>query len=290
LTGRKTDKRKALTKQRVKRKKGFRVWKMRARGVGSAIVKISVALSTVTLMSLIFVYCYHYVLTSPFFALERLNITGLDRKRHDSNIWTCGIKKGQNLLALKLNELRKKIESDPWIRSARLERRLPNTLCVSVVREEAWAIVVAEKLYYMNRWGEIFKEVEALEPVDLPIITGLSDLGSEAGEELKEIAALLNMLKNDKGPIGLSNLSEIHINDTRHFSVYFRGIPAEIQMGPAGLKVQLAKLRKLLRHLKNSGRIQEASRIDLEYAGGAVVSFQPARRSEWQAGRGSRRA
>lgn len=255
------------------------MWRVAARVLGSAFLRMGILLIAVALVSVIFVYCYQYVLTSPFFALEHVRIMGVGDSTKERLVRSCGLRKGQNILSLRLDEVRKKIEADPWIRSARVERELPDTLLISVVREEAWAIVVAEQLYYMNRCGEIFKNVEPHEPTDLPVITGVSDLGSEADEELKRVAVLLSMLKKEKDPISIRNLSEIHLSDPKNFSLYFKGIPAEIQMGTTGLKLQLAKLCRLIEHLRDTGRIKEASRIDLQYAGGAVVSFQPVRGS-----------
>jgi len=275
LKGKGASKRKALKKQRVRRKRKTRAWAWAARVLGSAFLRITVLLSVIILLSAVFIYCYQFVLTSPYFSLKSLKITGATKQEQQRIVKLCGLQRGQNLLALKLNEIRIVLEKDPWIRSARVERQLPNTLHISVVMEKPWAIVIAEKLYYMNGWGEIFNEVGAGEPVDLPVVTGLSDLGSEAGKELREVASLIRVLKKQRGLISFSNLSEVHINDTRHFSVYFKGIPAEIQMGPPNLELQLVKLRRLVRHLRKVGRINRANRIDLQYAGGAVVSFQP---------------
>jgi len=285
LRGKRGIRKKTLGKQRVRRKKRSRVWVMTARVLGSTILKIGLGFAVVVLVSLVFIYSYHYVLTSPFFGLKQLNITGLDSKEQERLVKVCCLREGQNILALRLGELRKKIEADPWIRSARVERKLPGTLSISVVKEEPWAIVVSEDFYFMNRWGEIFKKVEGQDPVNLPVVTGLSDLGSEAGEELRQVASLLSILSAEKGAIGLMNLLEIHINDSRNFSLYFKGIPAEIQMGAMGLRIQVAKLRRLLRHLKDTGRMQEARRIDLQYAGGAVVSFYPPRRINGRTGK-----
>ncbi len=232
-------------------------------------------MAVVVTVSAILTYCYQFVTTSSFFALKHLIITGADKHEQERIIGLCGLRRGQNLVALKLNQIRTRLEKDPWIRSARVERMLPDTLHISVIREEPCAIVRAEKLYYMNKWGEIFKEVDPGEPVDFPVVTGLADLGSEAGEQLREVASFIQILKTQKGgPISFVNLSEIHIDNTRHFSVYFKGIPAEIQMGLPGLKIQLAKLYKLVKHLRKTGKIREANRIDLQYAGGAVVSFR----------------
>ena len=232
-------------------------------------------MAVVVTVSAILVYCYQFVTTSSFFALKHLVITGADKHEQEGIVRLCGLRKGQNLLALKLNQIRRRLEKDPWIRSARVERTLPDTLRISLVREEPWAIVRTEKLYYMNRWGEIFKEVARGEPVNLPVVTGLADLGSEAGEQLRQVASFIGVLKGRKGPISFANLSEVHIDSTGHFSVYFSGVPAEIQIGLPGLEIELAKLDRLISHLRKTGKIREANRIDLEYAGGAVVSFRP---------------
>jgi len=268
-------KKRSLGKQRIRRKRKSHPWSLVARVLGSAFVKIGILVAVLVILSGIFIFCYQFVMTSPFFSLKRLNITGVGRQEQRRISQLCDLRKGQNLLALKLNKIREILEKDPWIRRARVERQLPDTLNISVVREEPWAIVIGERLYYMNRWGEVFKEVAPGEPVDLPVVTGLSDLGSEAGQELRTVASLIGAIKKDREVIGVGNISEIHIDDAGHFSVYFEGIPSQVQMATTGLEIQLTKLGRLVRHLRQTGRIDKASRIDLGYSGGAVVSFRP---------------
>ncbi len=275
MKSKKSRKNNTLTRQRVRRKRKPRPWVWGARVLGSAVLRITVLIGVVATVSTILIYCYQFVTTSSFFALKHLIITGVGRHNQEDIVKLCALRKGENLLALKLNQIRTRLEKDPWIRSARVERMLPDTLRISVVREEPCAIVRAEKLYYMNRWGEIFKEVARGEPVNLPVVTGLADLGSEAREQLRQVASFIEILKTRKGAINFASLSEVHIDSTGHFSVYFTGVPAEIQMGLPGLELQLAKLDRLISHLKKTGKIHEANRIDLEYPGGAVVSFRP---------------
>ena len=274
MKGKRGYKKKTLGRQKVRAKRKTRIWSLMARVLGSAFIKVAILVTVIVVLSAVFIYCYQFVLTSPFFSLRRLEITGVGGQEQRRIAQLCGLRKGQNLLALKLNKIRERLEKDPWIRKARVERQLPDTLYISVVREEPWAIVLGDKLYYMNRWGEIFKEVGYRESVDFPVITGLSDLGSEAGQELRAVASLIGAIKQRRGAIGVGSLSEVHIDDTGHLSLYFKGLPFEVQMATTGVELQLAKLRRLVRHLRQTGRIDQASRIDLGYSGGAVVSFR----------------
>lgn len=254
---------------------------------GSGFLKLFILVAVVAMISLSFLYLYHYLLTSPYMKLERVEVKGVDGEiRHDL-IQACGLNPDMSLLALRLNELKQKMENHPWVRSVKLERRFPHTLIVRAEKEIPSALVVMDKICYMNRYGEVFKEVCESEEMDFPVITGASEQGSEVSEQLDRAAQIMGILEFEEGLWSLNELSEIHIKKDGGMSLYFNHLAAEIKLmcdqpgierpqpGMAGdLASKMETLKEVAGHLIKTGRIHQVTGIDLNHVDGAVVSFR----------------
>jgi len=242
--------------------------------IGSGFLKIFLLFSVVTLISVGFVSLYHYLIASPYMKLQQVKVEGVDGKVRNELIQICGLHSDLSLLALNLNELREKMQKHPWVRSINLERLFPDTLIVKAEKETAWALVVMDKIYYMNPWGEVFKEVEDSEKMDLPVITGVSKQGPEIRKQLKKASRLMKLLEPEQGLWSLNELSEIHMNEYGGMSLYFNRISAEIKLACEDLKEKIEGLKKVTKHLAQTGRINQVIGIDLNQVDGAVVSFK----------------
>ncbi|MDQ1335353.1 MAG: cell division protein FtsQ [Thermodesulfobacteriota bacterium] len=241
--------------------------------IASGISKVSLFLVVITGVSLCFLSLYHYLLTSPYMRLEQVDINGVDPRMREELIRMYGLHDGQGLLSLHLDELKRKMEAHPWIRTVKLERRFPHTLVVEVEKQVAAALVRMDDFYYVNRWGEIFKPVSGNDDVDLPLITGLSADNLQVQEELRRAIHVVKVLEPEEGPWSVSELSEIHLRKDGAMSLYFNHVKAEITFMWNELADKMDGLRKVAEHLNQSGKSDLVTRINLNYVDGAVVSF-----------------
>ena len=259
--------------KRKKRKSFFAVFGAVHRVV-AGLFKISFVFAVVTLISVGFLFIYHYLIASPYMKLQQVEVEGVDKKLRHELIQASGLHSDLSLLALNLNSLKEKMKKHPWIRSVNLERRFPHTLFIKAEKETPWALVVIDKIYYMNRWGEVFKEVEDSEDMDFPVVTGVSKQGSEISKQLEEAACIMKALKSEHGLLSLNELSEIHMNENGGMSLYFNRLSAEIKLVCENLTNKIEGLKKVANHLTQTGRIHQVSGIDLNQVGEAVVSFK----------------
>jgi len=260
--------------RRKKKKRTFTPFSM-IRRVGAGILKVCLLFAVVVGISAVFLFFYQYLTASPYMKLETVEVEGVDSKLRQELIQAAGLNSDLSLLSLNLNALREEMKKHPWVRSVKLERRFPNTLIVQAEEENAWALVLMDdKIYYMNRWGEVFKEVENSEGMDFPIITGVSKQGSEVRKQLKQAARVMKILKSEKGLWSLAELSEIHINEGADMSLYFNRLSAEIKILSDDPANRIEGLKKVAKHLVQTGRIHEVTGIDLNQVDGAVVSFK----------------
>jgi cell division protein FtsQ len=225
-------------------------------------------------ISFSFLSVYHYLLASPYLRLEHVEVEGVQRELKAQLVKMADLDPGISLLALNLRTLKKRLEEDPWIRSVQLERRFPHTLLIKAEKQEPRAILLGDSMYYLNRFGEVFKKVGSSEDTDYPLVTGLQSKSDRIQKEVDEVVQVMEVLRKEKRPWSLAGLAEIHIEDESHVTLYFEHMDAGIRVSGNALRKEMRELRDVIAHLARSGRIGEVRTIDFGYTDGAVVSFR----------------
>lgn len=242
--------------------------------IGFGFTKIFCIILAVSVISFSFISIYHYLLISPYMKLREVKVIGVDRKIKRELIEMGGLNSELSLVSLNLKEMKQKMENHPWVRSVKLERRFPHTLIIRAEKQIPSALVVNDEMHYMNRYGEIFKEVKEKEKIDFPIITAASPDILEKCEPLLKAARVIKILEAEKGLWSLSELSEIHLKGQRGMSIYFNHFAAEVKITVKDLEDKIDGLNSVAEHLSRTGRIHQVDRIDLNHVDGAVVSFR----------------
>lgn len=115
-----------------------------------------------------------YVLTSPRFAVKTIAVEGAARTTPERIAEAGGVAVGDNVLAADLETVARKIEAQPWVASAQVQRKLPGTLSIQIVEHEPYVVVaLGGDPYLATRDGVMFKKLEMGDPADLPMITGV---------------------------------------------------------------------------------------------------------------------
>lgn len=269
--------RSVLKKQAVKRKRTKNpfsgLW-MTLRVIGSLSLKCALLLIGVVGISLLFLFLYQYLLTSPHIRLERVLVKGVDKELKEELMDISQLSSDMSLLAINLKELKERMERHPWVKSIEMEKRFPHTLIIHVEREVPRALVALEKLFYMNNQGRVFKEVEQIDDMNYPVITGVSKDPVHRLEQLTLAAHILDLLESESGPWSLKELSEIHLNTKGSVSLYSTSMQAVVKLRGKELDIKKGELKKVVTHLRSTGLIHMVKRIDLNYRNGVVVSFK----------------
>ncbi|MGD8385955.1 MAG: cell division protein FtsQ/DivIB [Desulfobacteraceae bacterium] len=242
--------------------------------MSSSFIKVACLLVCLMMISVLFLAGYQYLVNSPYIRLERVAITGVDDDIKRELLELSGLRSGVSLLEVNLRELRQNLERHPWVRSLDLEKRYPHTLVMKAHREEPRAVVSMDGLFYMNREGEMFKEVGVSEPVDYPVITGALENEEERKISLRLAAHILNVLEGCEEPWMREEIAEVHLQSGGNVSLYFRSLPAIVEVGARDLERKLDELSRVVDHLKETRQVQQVMGINLHYRDGAVVSFK----------------
>jgi cell division protein FtsQ len=138
--------------------------------------RIALGVAIVACGVLAAVYARRYVTQSPRFALKDLRIEGNHHRTREQIVALAGIALGQNVVELDLEAVRARLERDPWIERATIMRRLPASVAIDVIERDAGAIVALPSgTWLATARGDLFKKIEADDPNDLPVLTGITD-------------------------------------------------------------------------------------------------------------------
>jgi cell division protein FtsQ len=210
-----------------------------------------------------------YVKTSPRFAVTDIAVSGGRLRSADHVADTAGIKKGDNVFALDLDEAKKKLLEDPWIHDAQLARRLPGTVYVHVTEREAVAIAsLGGELYLVARDGEIFKRLQPGDLADLPVVTGLSQ--EAVAEDREGAKATLRRALDlagdyDRGPLARrSALQEIHVAQDGSITLVVGKSALVLALGEPPFRKKLEQAARVLAELDRRKEKADAVLLDNE--------------------------
>jgi cell division protein FtsQ len=189
-----------------------------------------------------------YALSTPRFAIREVEVRGNRHHSGEQIGGLSGISRGQNLFSVDTAEAERKLLDNPWIRQAKVGRELPGRVLVDVVERDAVAVATLDdgSLYLLTAEGEPFKSVEAGDPTDLPIVTGINprDLALDRDRAVERLATGLEVIREYEGiPLSRAHeAQEVHLetDGTVVLIIGKRGISLHIGRGPFRQKLLMA--------------------------------------------------
>jgi cell division septal protein FtsQ len=166
--------------------------------------------------------------TSEHLALQSVTVVGLERVAEEAVLAALGAKLGDNMLELESATLGGAILAFPWVDSVEVRRDIPGrAIEVRVLEHRAALMLVGETLRLVDDRGRVFKDWEAGEPWDLPLLT--ANDGGELREETRKLALEVLHAIGAGRALGDDAISEIRWDDESGFSVVTRrGLPVRL--------------------------------------------------------------
>lgn len=265
-----------LARQDIRKKKVLglsKAWR-RLQTVSAVFLKLTAVFVVLALMSLAFISFYGYLLTSPYIRLEQVEVLGVDEELRNELLEMAQLNHEHSLLAVNLNGVKERLEQHPWVRLVEVEKSFPHALIIRIEKQEPWALALAGKLHYMNRLGDLFKEVMPDDQIDLPVITGLSESEKERAKQLKVAVQVLNLFDSEESPWDLAHLCEVHVKEDGTLFLYVSFVPGQIRLKAVDMAEKMRELKRVVDHLASTGRIHMVKAIHLDYGEGAAVAFE----------------
>ncbi len=226
---------------------------------------------------------YHQLLTCSAFCIKDINdiqIEGNQRLSRAAVLDQARLGPGANLLAIRLEQEERLLKAHPWIADAEVSRRWPHGLLIRIQERHPVALVqIGEELCYVDRQGVLFKPLSPGDPHNFPVITGMSanqfkhPEGAQP-EMVTQVFQLLDILKKTPPPLNLGNISEVHVDFERGFTLYANGLGAPLDLGLSNYVEKLQKFAGLWPVLVHQGLLAKVERINLNYPRRAVVTLK----------------
>jgi hypothetical protein len=189
------------------------------------------------------------------FRLNEIRISGCRATRPDEILSCAGIQKGMNLLQVNLARTSTRLEQYPYIISAVVQRKLPDTLEIYLKERIPRAIIQLDDYYLLDNNGEIFKKAAAGER-HYPVLTGLTTEIFYKDREgclqiIRNALQLLGHIEQDQRFNGLQ--IEIAIDQTAGFSIRTAPEPMDVQLGWGEFAEKIDSMWKIVDDLKSKG-------------------------------------
>lgn len=119
-----------------------------------------------------------------YFLISDLIVEGNRRVPTAAIIDSLALPAHAGILQVDLKEVAAAILRNPWIKTARVSRRLPATLLVHVSERAPRAVVAVDRSYLVSEDGLILQEASPAEMSDLPLLKLHTDHPLETGERI----------------------------------------------------------------------------------------------------------
>jgi cell division protein FtsQ len=229
------------------------------------------------------VVLYHQLLTSSLFCIKDINnieIEGAKRLSRSLVLEQSKVGPDASLLAIRPGQVERALMTHPWIAKAEVSRKWPNSLHLKIQERDPVALVqLGEELLYMDRQGMIFKPLSPGDPHNFPVITGLSPEQfrhptGDLPQVVTQAFQLMDVLKKTPPPLNLENISEIHVDLERGFTLYASGVGVGLDLGLQEYSEKLQKFAQLWPVLVQKGLLSKINRINLNYPRRALVTLK----------------
>lgn len=178
-------------------------------------------------------YARHSAQGGSHFKLDQIHYQGvvqLDRQALDPLIYRTV---PENVLLIDLDRLRDLVESESWVKEARIRRKLPNRLFIHIVeRQPAAVAVIDSELYVVDSEGVVLDRYgPRYQSIDRPIAKGLQNVARENAREENALRMQIYLRVLEELKPYDHSISEIDVENPERVAVIPEEDPVHIYLG-----------------------------------------------------------
>ena len=259
-------KKKSTRKNRYKK----RLQQKRRRLLGRLLVgaKLFTLVAVMLAASAVFMVGYAAVTQSEYFSTRKIHVQGQSRLSEEEALKQAGIKSGENLLAINLKLVRKRLLAHPWISEASVAREIPGTIRIEISEHRALAVLDLGRKFIINQQGRIFKEHTNNDPQALPLVSGIAYADISLGDDrltpaMQVLLEVLELSKDDKSILPYDQIRKLHMDAEMGLTFGMWQDERKIKLGYSRFEYKYRQLEKLLPHLKHNPGWKGYRMIDL---------------------------
>lgn len=256
----------AATDKRFKR---AHVKPSRKRSAGS---KYAWLIARLVVLAILFGYAAYQGVTliaaAPSLQIGHMQVRGHERLSTGEVLALVEGLRGQNILAVTLDDWQEKLLQSPWVESATIRRVLPSTVEITIQERQPMGIGrIGMATYLIDHKGVIIDEYgPAYADIDLPIVDGLAaspqDGGSIVDIARAEFAAKV-LASLSARPEVLKQVSQIDVSNLHDAVVILDGDPALLHVGESDFAARLQQYLDLAPALRE--RVAAIDYVDLRF-------------------------
>ncbi len=243
-----------------------------------SLFKATILVLAVAVLALISRVVYGYMKETPLLTLREVTIEGCQKTSEKDILSMTQLDRHPNVLSINLAKLKSEVEAHPWIERAEIRRIFPDRVSIKIIERQPVAIILLDRLYYIDGQGVIFARVPKGRQIDYPVLTGLDrdDFKAQPDEAWGFVSKALRLVRLIEGGETLSqrDISEIHIDKAFGISLYTNEGAIEIKLGLDHYDVKWERLERVWRHLRK--RPLKPAYIDCNYEKRVIVKMRDA--------------
>lgn len=216
-----------------------------------------------------------YARQSPRFSVARIDVVGATRLSADRIAALSELRNGMNIFDVRAEDARRKLLADPWVMSAEVVRKLPDSISITITERKAAALVAIGDTMLATRDGEVFKRLEEGDPTDLPVVTCLDEAMVSADPEgaKRTIAEALDLLAEYEATRVATRYpaEELCARPDGTFALVVGKDGLSLRLGPAPYRRKLAQAERVLYELERRRTKADVILLDNEARPDRVV-------------------
>jgi cell division protein FtsQ len=221
---------------------------------------------------------YAAVTHTDYFRIEAIKVSGLSRLTEAAIVTQAKIRTGDNLLAVNLGLVCKRLLAHPWIATARVAREIPGTIRIEITENQALAVLDLGRKFLINTNGRVFKERSPDDPQKLPLVSGITYADMSLGEDalspaMTAVVQVLQTSQAQNSAIPYAQIQEVSMDPGMGIALTAWPDQRRIKLGFAPFESKYQRIKQLLPYLRRSSTWQGFDTIDANNPDRIVVQL-----------------
>jgi cell division septal protein FtsQ len=202
---------------------------------------------------------YLYLADSPYLEIQSVDVSGVTWADREQLTHRAGLLRGVHIFDVDVDEARRALEANPWVKEARVDRKFPSTVQVEITERTPAALLVDRGYTVIDASGRVIKTLQTDHPdedlLTLPLLTGLSkrEVQQPAGRtQVKKALTAAEYYRKLGLDADRHAISELHLEPVLGLTLVTES-GTEIQLGPREWRVRLDRLERVRAKLKERG-------------------------------------
>lgn len=211
-----------------------------------------------------------YVYSHSYFAVTDIAIEAEAPFSPEEILTHSGLTRGVSVWEIDPQQVEERLLAVSGIRAAQVQREFPQRVVIHVQTRRPVAVIARPTVTYLDDAGESFTFPNQQPELDLPYVTGLTEMALDSVTARAALVGVLPLLP--LATVWAEPLSEIHWDQTRGYTLFLARRHLTIRLGWETAPEKFAQVGMVLAHLPVDG---SSTVVDARFVNQVVVRPYP---------------